>query len=298
MGGGSWTTKAFSNYVSSSRGITVDELESMTLSASQTYRSNFLQDTLRPWKITRECVDSDEHPNTVPVILALDVTGSMGAAAVEVAKKLNQIMTDIYADESIKDVEFCIMGIGDLAYDDAPIQMSQFESDVRIAEQLDKIYFEHGGGGNSYESYTAAWYMGVNHCKLDCWKRGKKGIIITLGDECPNPHLPKIGLSGATGDRLQGDVETKELKVETMEKFDVYHISIDDHHSSYEYNTRRYPLDEQWRELVGVDNYFICNVNNLAATITNIIVNREKESNIQVIAADIANSNNEVKWSL
>lgn len=34
--------------------------------------------------------------------------------------------------------------------------MSQFESDVRIAEVLDKIYMEHGGRGNAYESYTAA----------------------------------------------------------------------------------------------------------------------------------------------
>lgn len=298
MGGGSWTTKAFSNYVSTSRGVTVDELESMTLSASQTYRSNFLQDMLRPWKITRECVDSDEHPFTIPVILALDVTGSMGAAAVEVAKKLNQIMTDIYADESIKDIEFCIMGIGDLSYDDAPIQMSQFESDVRIAEQLDKIYFEHGGGGNSYESYTAAWYMGINHCKLDCWKRDKKGIIITLGDECPNPYLPKAELSRVTGDYVQGDIDTKDLKNEVMEKFDVYHISIDDKRSSYESNSKRHPLDAQWRELIGKDNYFICNVNNLAATITNIIVNREKETVVITENENIFNAEYEVKWNI
>ena len=65
------------------------------------------------------------------------------------------------------------MGIGDLAYDYAPIQASQFESDIRIAEQLDKIYFEGGGGGNNFESYTAAWYFGVHNCKLDCWNRGE-----------------------------------------------------------------------------------------------------------------------------
>ena len=67
-------------------------------------------------------------------------------------------MTKLYED--ITDVEFMIMGIGDLAYDNSPIQISQFESDIRIAEQLDKLWFENGGGGNDYESYTAAWYMG------------------------------------------------------------------------------------------------------------------------------------------
>lgn len=86
-----------------------------------------------------------------------------------------------------------IMGIGDLAYDGCPIQVSQFESDIRIAEQLDKIYFEFGGGGNSFESYTAAWYFGSRHTKLDCLNRGKKGIIITMGDEQLNPYLPLKG---------------------------------------------------------------------------------------------------------
>lgn len=109
------------------------------------FKSCGLNAALDPKNVIRECRDSDEHPNTIPVILALDVTGSMGDAAVAVAKKLNVIMTRLF--ENIKDVEFMIMGIGDLAYDSTPIQASQFESDIRIAEQLDKLYFEYGGGG-------------------------------------------------------------------------------------------------------------------------------------------------------
>lgn len=103
------------------------------------------------------------------------------------------------------------MGIGDLSYDRFPIQASQFESDIRIAEQLEKVYFEFGGGGNFYESYTAAWYFGARHTKLDCWNRGKKGIIITIGDERLNPYLPRTayycGLSNATGDSLEDTVK-------------------------------------------------------------------------------------------
>ena len=54
--------------------------------------------------------------------------------------------------------------------------MSQFESDMRIAEALDKIYMEHRGGGNAYESYTAAWRMGLNRTSLDrIDKQEKKG---------------------------------------------------------------------------------------------------------------------------
>ena len=118
--------------------------------------------------------------------------------------------------------------------------------------------------------------MGVNHCKLDCWNRGEKGIIITLGDELPNPHLPIKGYAGlaeVTGDKLQGDVETTELLKEAQNKFDIYHISVDDPDSSYEYNQRRYDLDDNWKKLLGEDHYFVSGLDGLPKTIVNIIQN-------------------------
>lgn len=242
------------------------------LTTQSVYKAHRLSEVLNPYQVIRECCDSGEHPNTLPVILALDVTGSMGQASVKVAQKLNEIMTDLYSNSDVSDIEFCIMGIGDLTYDKAPIQMSQFESDIRIAEQLDAIYFEGGGGGNSFESYTAAWYMGINHCKLDCWDRGQKGIIITLGDEQPNPYLPLTGLKGVIGDTyLQGDIETTDLLNEAREKFDLYHISVDDFNSSYSRNNKGDKLDIAWKDLLGDGNYYIANLDNLASTIVNII---------------------------
>ena len=195
-------------------------------SAQDMYRARGLSPDLDPYKVTRECCDSEEHPQTVPVILALDVTGSMGGALLKTASSLGVIMQDIL--DKYKDVEFMIMGIGDLSYDRGPIQISQFESDIRIAEHLDKIWFERGGGGNSFESYTAAWYMGLHHTALDCWKRGQKGIIITLGDEPLNPYLPGGRLEQLTGDRLQGDVETRDLYRSALEKYEIFHVAVDD----------------------------------------------------------------------
>lgn len=293
MGGGSWTTKSFANYTTLSKGVTMDSFVTNTsYRAQDIYKSRNLSKVLDPRGVVRECRDSEEHPYTLPVILALDVTGSMGGSSVKVAQKLNEIMTSLYEDESVKDIEFCIMGIGDLYCDSAPIQMSQFESDVRIAEQLDEIYFEGGGGGNSYESYTAAWYMGVNHCDLDCWNRGQKGIIITMGDELPNPYLPKDsrwgGLADVTGDKLQGDVDTETLYEEVIKKFDVYHISVDDSDSSYIWNNRGGRLDKEWTDLLGENHYCVANLNNLAPKIVEIITNRESNS--------VATNTNEVSW--
>ena len=128
MGSGAWTSSAFNAYTISTRG-SVDALNSMNY--QQIYKSERLDDKLNPYKVTRECCDSNEHPNTIPVILALDVTGSMGGAAAEVAKKLNVIMENLY--KKITDVEFLPAAIGDFSYDGAPFQAGQFESDIRVA---------------------------------------------------------------------------------------------------------------------------------------------------------------------
>ena len=225
MGYGYWTRDSFVDY-SRARGRAVDAAGNLDrgLTDRQLYTQRSLHPRLDPMNVMRECCDSADHPNALPVILALDVTGSMGSASAEVAKKMNEVMTRLSGE--VRDVEFMVMGIGDLAYDRAPIQISQFESDIRIAEQLDLVYMEHGGGGNSYESYTAAWYMGVHHTRLDCWKRGRRGLLITMGDEPLNPYLPCEPLMKATGDVLQGDVETPELYRSAIGKYDIWHLHV------------------------------------------------------------------------
>ena len=154
MGYGAWSRQSFESYSAKKGRTVVDGTVVGDYTSQEMFKSRSLPDILNPYKVMRECVDSEEHPNTIPVIIGLDVTGSMGAGGVEVAKKISKIIENLY--EKYKDIEFMIMGIGDLACDRAPVQISQFESDIRIADQLDNIYFEHGGGGNGFESYTAA----------------------------------------------------------------------------------------------------------------------------------------------
>lgn len=262
MGSGAWSRSSFESYAKS-RGRSVDA--SGFTSTQNTFVARRIDKLLDPLNVTRECCDSEEHPESVPVILALDVTGSMGEACRRTAASINKIMTDLYT--KYKDIEFMIMGIGDLAYDNAPLQVSQYESDIRIAEQLDKVYMEMGGGGNGFESYTAAWYFGVYHTKLDCWKRGRKGIIITMGDEPLNPYLPKEPLSRVTGDTLEADVETHDLYNKAMDKFDIYHIAINDKNC---YERYKEDVDRTWGEQLG-KRYFISSLDALPTTVTECI---------------------------
>ena len=292
MGCGSWTSDSFKTYSKSvGRSVSMDGVIDSSYSNQEMFKARMLDPALDPKNVIRECCDSEEHPNTLPIILAFDITGSMGNAAVEVAKKLNVIMTKLYS--KVTDVEFMVMGIGDLAYDKYPIQASQFESDVRIAEQLDKIYFEFGGGGNYYESYTAAWYFGSRHTKLDCLDRGRKGIIITMGDEELNPYLPlngmKSGLLKVTGDDLQADIETKDLYEETSKKFNLYHLNVE-----HGYRRDNKYIERSFKVYMDDKHFRTVNMDNIADEIVDIIISEAKE-NIPETNTSLNNSG-EITW--
>lgn len=284
MGCGSWTSDSFKSYSKSvGRSVSQSGVVDSDYSNQEMFKARYLDSALDPKNVIRECCDSEEHPNTLPVILALDVTGSMNDVSVEIAKKLNIIITKLYED--ITDVEFMIMGIGDLAYDNSPIQISQFESDIRIAEQLDKLWFENGGGGNDYESYTAAWYMGSRHTKIDCNKRSKKGIIITIGDERLNPYLPKKQLEYITGDKLQGDIETKELYHETSNKFSIYHLDVN---HRYHYDADN--IKSSFMNYLDENHFKVVNLNNIVDEIIAIVKN---EATNEIVHKE---NSNEVTW--
>lgn len=295
MGSGSFTTTSYASY-STSRGKSFDSFTGRV--SGQEFHATRIDESLNPKKFkVRECANSGEHPNTIPVILGLDVTGSMGSACKETAEALGVIITNLY--KKYKDVEFCVMGIGDLAYDSAPVQMSQFESDVRIAEALDKIYMEMGGGGNRYESYTAAWYMGLNRTKLDAFdKQGRKGIIITMGDEPLNPFLPVSELNRSVNATEQGNIETKDLYEAARKKFDIYHIAVDSPDDSYSWYKN--DIKESFGKLLG-QNFKVSTINDLAKTIEECISHSIEGSYGVLLEGDkpaenTVNENGEITW--
>lgn len=295
MGGGVYTTNSFADY---SRSVGKIFSASTGRVSGQVFTTNRLKEVMNPKGVIRECANSKEHPNTIPVILGLDVTGSMGSACKETAEALNVIMTKLY--EKFKDIEFCIMGIGDFECDDAPLQVSQFESDVRIAQAIDNLYMEHGGGGNGYESYTAPWYFGLHNTKLDAYdEQDRKGIIITMGDEPLNPDLPKDYFKGYLGLKEVGSLETKKLYKEASEKFDIYHISINDSACNYDDPKDSYAkeVDESFIKVIGKDAYKVSTIDNLSKTIVECISNSLQSSGKAKTQASVQkNDNGEIVW--
>ncbi len=275
MGGGSYSVSSFASY-SKSVGTVYDT--STHRVSGHTFNARSISRELNAKGKIRECCNSKEHPNTVPVILALDVTGSMGSACDECAASISALMKDLY--EKFKDVEVMVMGVGDFECDDAPLQVSQFESDVRVAKQMDQVWLEKGGGGNGYESYTAPWWFGLYRTKLDCYdKQGRKGIIITMGDEPLNPRLHErevfdfLGEKTDSGKNTEYVFDTDKLYKAASKKFDIYHITVQDHRTNYEGDGDSYEerVDKSFKSVIGDDNYIVSSVDSLKNNIVKLI---------------------------
>lgn len=263
MGAGSFDMGAYSSYSSTAKasGATV----------KTTFTSTGMKDYLNPKGVKmRESRDSVDNPNSTALIVALDVTGSMGEVAHKIAiEGLGTLFGEILSRKPITDPHMMFMAVGDVKYDDAPLQTSQFEADNRILEQLRDIYVEGGGGGNHSESYTFPWYFAAMHTSIDCFeKRKKKGYLFTLGDEeCPAKLLSKE-VEEFLGENPERDLTAAELLAMVEKQYHVFHIVIEE--GSHARNHLPQVM-QSWREVLGQRVISLSDYTKLAEVIVSTI---------------------------
>lgn len=214
------------------------------------YTSKRINDDLNPKNITRESCDSDANPNSNAIIIALDVTGSMDPVLDSITRSVGKLFAELYSRKPVADPHVMFMGVGDVrAMDQAPLQVTQFESDIVLIEQLTKVYFERRGGGNNFESYILPWYFAAMHTDIDCFtKRKKKGYLFTIGDEEPTPDLTADEIFKVTGDRVQTGFTNTELLSMVSQRYEVFHLIV------AQGNHMRYASDmviDKWTNLLG-----------------------------------------------
>ncbi|WP_136667267.1 hypothetical protein [Flavobacterium sp. H122] len=222
--------------------------------------------------VFREARDSDVHPNSVPIILGLDVTGSMGHIPHELIKDgLPKLMGGIIQG-GVPDPALLFLGIGDHECDGYPLQVGQFESgDEELDMWLTRTYIESGGGGNAGESYLLAWYFAAFHTRTDAFeKRNQKGLLFTVGDEPTLKILPASSIKEIMGSGQQTYTHL-DLLDEVKKRYDVYHISV--LHSDQAINA-----DRGWKELLGQNCLSITDHKEIPNVIKDIICERFKNS--------------------
>lgn len=219
----------------------------------------------------REARDSEAHPNSVPIIISLDLTGSMGHIPHDLVKDgLPKIMSGIIQN-GIPDPQVLFLGIGDHECDRAPLQISQFESgDEELDMWLTRTWIEGRGGGNGGESYGLAHYFAANHTVTDSFeKRGKKGFLFTIGDEPSLRVYPSRAMDEIMGN---GDIATftdREILEKAQEKWQVFHIVPPR-------ETRA--CREYWDALLGQHAIYVEDVSKIADTIRDIVISNTDTS--------------------
>jgi hypothetical protein len=174
-------------------------------------------------QIVRESRDSVDHPNSVPISVIFDETGSMGEDAKRVQKKLATLFGLLLRKGYVEDPQILIGAYGDALSDRVPLQVSQFESDNRVDDALDKLFIEGNGGGNGGESQALAWYYLTHHIATDAMdKRNKKGYAFLIADEISHQiTADQVRQHIGDGEPL-GDITLPGLAKAFKEKWDVY----------------------------------------------------------------------------
>lgn len=200
-----------------------------TKKSTEIFKQRSINNAMNPHGVTlRESRDSKDHPNSVPIIIALDETGSMGTIPHFLVKEGLPALMDKIIKAGVADPQVLFLGIGDHECDRSPLQVGQFESSDELLDKwLTDLYLEGNGGGNSGESYLLAWFFASKYTETDHFKkRGKKGILFTIGDEPTLKTLPARVQKELMGPGQYSDLTAAELLDKAREQYEVFHLHI------------------------------------------------------------------------
>ncbi len=174
----------------------------------------------------REARDSEHHPESVPIIVAFDVTASMGDIPTRFAQALlGRLMVRLVEEGWVGDPQLCFAAIGDAVCDRAPLQVGQFESGLEMDQWLTRIWLE-GMGGDPPESYLLAHWFAAHHTATDALqRRGRKGYLFTIGDAANKP-LQRAHVHRVFGYRPDREVVDADVVAAAAAGWKLFHVLI------------------------------------------------------------------------
>ena len=259
MGSTRWDPAAYSTYATRTSTKTHYDYTATSL------KKDFDPKTIK----VRESVASTVNPHPTPIIVGLDVTGSMGRVVEAMRKGLGTLFKEIIDRKSASDPHVLGMAIGDMECDRAPVQATQFEADpVTIGTQIEDLYLERGGGGNNHESYLGPLYFATHRTKCDAFKENRKGYLFTVGDEEVQWTLTKDMIERFFGDQPRADLSAEELVALTEKNWYYHHLMVEE--GSYMSSSRKSVVNA-WTKLIGQRAIPLADHEKMAEVIISII---------------------------
>ncbi len=232
-----------------------------------------IHELLDPAKMTngiRESRDSAEHPESVAIGVFIDVTGSMSTTPKRLFDGIKSLMGALVKN-GIEHPQILFGAVGDAYCDSYPFQVSQFESDNRMEEQIANVIMESGGGGNGHESYDLPMYFLSRCTKTDSWeKRKKKGYAFIIQDEPPPPTLPKKHVKEIFNQDIQADISFEDIVKEAQQTWDVFILRPKE-----TYHGANETITKQWEKLFPGRVIQVQSIDGISEQIALIIANEE-----------------------
>ena len=154
-----------------------------------------------------------------PIIVAIDVTGSMDTWPGEIFDRLPLMYQTL--SQYKQDVEICFCAIGDANSDVYPLQVNDFEKGVALEDKIKALGAEGGGGGQISETYELFAYFIDKHCKLP---NAKSPFLLIYGDEKFYNKVSPEQAEHYIGDKLQGKLESAKVWKSLMQKFNLFYL--------------------------------------------------------------------------
>jgi hypothetical protein len=137
-----------------------------------------------------------------PLIIAIDVTGSMADWPFEIFDRLPLLYNTL--SQYREDLEICFAAIGDAAVDRWPLQVTTFASGFDLEQLLGALYGE-GGGGDAPESYGLFSHWLNTHVRIP--DLSEPPFLIVFGDVTMHKRVPRGQIAHYLGDEVQADID-------------------------------------------------------------------------------------------
>jgi hypothetical protein len=182
--------------------------------------------------------------STNPLIVAIDVTGSMASWPFEIFDRLPLLYNTL--SQYREDLEICFAAIGDAAYDRWPLQVTTFASGFDLEQLLGALYGE-GAGGDAAESYGLFAYWVNTHVQLP--QLQESPFLIVFGDAPMRQKVSKNHIAHYLGDRVRGDVDAIEAWQQVCQSWNTWFLRRPTGRTGDQ-------VDRQWGQAIGEQKIF------------------------------------------
>jgi len=173
----------------------------------------------------RECCETDQHPEITAITVASDITESRGEDPKTIFEQMDTFLGSLYLNDDVSNPQVQMCAFGDAESDRVPIQVGQWESDQKTADDLRRFVIEEGGGGTGEESSDLMAYYLANCTDVDpADKRGDKALSFILTDEAPHDRTHRDHLKEFLGISSRRHIPTEETFAKLSERFEPFVI--------------------------------------------------------------------------